>query len=87
MKSRMVCSLAAASVFILLLPGTGFAYVGPGAGLTAIGAVLAFLGAILLAILGFIWYPLRRLWRSIRNSPKPGALAAVEASEERKSGN
>lgn len=40
------------------------AYVGPGAGLTAIGAALAFVGAILLAVVGFIWYPVKRLLRA-----------------------
>lgn len=39
------------------------AYVGPGAGLTAIGAALAFVGGIILAIFGFLWYPIKRLLR------------------------
>ena len=37
------------------------AYIGPGAGLGAIGTVLALFGAILLAIVGFIWYPVKRM--------------------------
>jgi hypothetical protein len=41
-----------------------YAYIGPGAGLTAIGTVIALLGGILLAIVGFIWYPIKRLLRS-----------------------
>ncbi|HET9068126.1 MAG TPA: hypothetical protein VFN28_05745 [Amaricoccus sp.] len=46
-----------------LLPETALAYVGPGAGLTAIGTLLAFLGAIGLALVGFVWYPVKRLIR------------------------
>lgn len=46
---------------LLALASPAFAYVGPGAGLTAIGAALAFVGAILLAVVGFVWYPLKRL--------------------------
>lgn len=53
--------LIAASIVLLVVPGTAFAYVGPGAGLTAIGTVLALIGAVLLAIVGFIWYPVKRL--------------------------
>jgi len=45
----------------LFLPGSAWAYIGPGAGLSIIGSVLAFLGAIVLAIVGFIWYPVRRM--------------------------
>lgn len=44
-----------------MLPGIAQAYVGPGAGLGAIGTVLALIGAVLLAILGFLWYPIKRL--------------------------
>ena len=39
------------------------AYIGPGAGLGAVGSLLALVGAVLLMIVGFIWYPLKRLLR------------------------
>lgn len=45
----------------LASPVTAFAYIGPGAGLSAIGTVLALIGAVLLALFGFIWYPVKRL--------------------------
>jgi len=48
---------------VVLLPNIAFAYVGPGAGLSAIGTVLALVGAILLGIVGFVWYPVKRLLR------------------------
>lgn len=48
------------------------AYVGPGAGLSAIGAVLALIGAVLLAIVGFVWYPVKRLLQYFRSkAPAP----------------
>ncbi|MEN8722669.1 MAG: hypothetical protein ABF335_07250 [Alphaproteobacteria bacterium] len=37
------------------------AYVGPGAGISAIGSLLALIGAVLLAIVGFVWYPVKRM--------------------------
>ena len=49
------------AVFLLSLSSLAQAYVGPGAGLTAIGSILAFLGALLLLVLGFLWYPIKRL--------------------------
>lgn len=59
-RGRRALSLAA---MVALLPGLAHAYVGPGAGLTAIGTVLALLGAVLLAIVGFVYYPVKRLLR------------------------
>lgn len=55
----------------LLLPGTAFAYIGPGAGLTALGTILSLIAALLLAIVGFVWYPVRRLMRRKRRSEEP----------------
>ena len=55
----------------LLLPGVSQAYVGTGAGLGAIGTVLALIGAVLLAILGFLWYPIKRLLSKRRGPPPP----------------
>jgi peptidoglycan/LPS O-acetylase OafA/YrhL len=51
----------------LALAGSAQAYVGPGAGLTAIGTVLALFAAVSLAVVGFVWYPIRRLRRRRRS--------------------
>lgn len=45
----------------MLTPAAAMAYVGPGAGLGAIGALLALIGTLLLAIVGFVWYPVKRM--------------------------
>lgn len=44
-----------------LLPSPVFAYVGPGAGISIVGSIVGVLAAIFLAIVGFVWYPIRRL--------------------------
>lgn len=67
MRGRVFTSLLAAAVF--LLPAISFGYVGPGAGLSAIGTVLALIGGIFLAIAGFVWYPIKRLLKK-RRQPK-----------------
>ena len=48
---------------LAVTPQVAWAYAGPGSGLTVIGAALAFIGSVLLAIVGFIWYPIKRLLR------------------------
>lgn len=50
-------------MFVLLLLATvsAHAYVGPGAGLGVIGAFLGMLLAVILAIAGVVWYPVKRL--------------------------
>jgi hypothetical protein len=58
------------------------AYVGPGAGITVIGTVLAVIAAIFLGIVGFIWYPVRRLLRSRKgNAAKPERPARGESGQ------
>lgn len=48
-------------VALALMPQAALAYVGPGAGLTAIGTILALVAAVGLAIVGFVWYPVKRM--------------------------
>jgi hypothetical protein len=48
---------------------------GPGAGLSAIGTLLALGAALCLAIVGFVWYPLKRVFR------KTGPSAASRAQQ------
>ena len=54
---------------LLLAPSLAHAYIGPGAGITAIGSFIALVGALLLAIVGFVWYPIKRLRRARSNPP------------------
>lgn len=42
------------------------AYIGPGAGIAAIGTVLALIGGVLLAVLAFVWYPIKRLLQKVK---------------------
>ena len=58
-------------MLLLLFPISANAYIGPGAGLGAIGSAIALLGALILLIVGFIWYPLKRLLRrrKAKNAP------------------
>jgi hypothetical protein len=44
------------------------AYIGPGAGVSVIGGALALVAGVVLAIAGFVWYPIKRLLRLRRGS-------------------
>lgn len=54
--------IALLALAALLVPATALAYVGPGLGLGAIGAILGVFFSIILAILAFFWYPIKRLF-------------------------
>ena len=56
------------------------AYVGPGAGLTAIGSLVALLAAVGLALVGFVWYPIKRLRRRRQTARQKPAEQAAEKS-------
>lgn len=64
MKTIQIATVALLTCLLLILPQAAFAYVGPGAGITAIGAVLALIGGLILAVFGFVWYPIKRLFRA-----------------------
>jgi len=56
-----------AFLFVISAATPAAAYIGPGAGLGAIGTVIAVVGAILLMIVGFVWYPVKRLLKRRKN--------------------
>jgi hypothetical protein len=64
------------------------AYIGPGGALSAIGAALALLAAVGLALVGFVWYPLKRLLARRKAAAPPAAAdnapaarTAIDAAE------
>ena len=77
---RMRFLLLAALGLAVTLSDTAFAYIGPGGGLSVIGTVIALIGAILLAIVGFVWYPVKRMLRK----KKPATETKSDTGEPRK---
>ena len=53
------------TIFLLLalVPSLAEAYIGPGAGAGTIAVVLGVIGAAFMAVIGLVWYPLKRLFR------------------------
>jgi cellobiose-specific phosphotransferase system component IIC len=76
MKSKfmiLVSALVFASLWVM--PSPAAAYLGPGAGLSAIGSVLSLVVGIIVAVVGFLWYPFKRL---MRKRAKPTKAAGIK---------
>ena len=69
MKNRVLKFAVLIVMILLFQPQYLMAYVGPGTRMTAIGTFIAFVLGILVAILGFIWYPIKRLLKNKSNEP------------------
>jgi hypothetical protein len=78
MTIRLVPLIATAA---LMVPDTAFAYVGPGAGLTMLGALWAVILAVLMALFFVVAWPVRRMLRRARHKA-PSVAAAPKASAE-----
>jgi hypothetical protein len=50
-----------ALIVFMSVPATAQAYVGPGGVITALGAVFGLFAAFVASIVGFLWFPLKRL--------------------------
>lgn len=61
---RLIAAIGAA--FVLVAPATALAYVGPGAGLSLLGALWALIAAIATAFLFIFAWPLRKMLRRRR---------------------
>jgi hypothetical protein len=71
--------LATISIFIC---SPASAYLGPGAGLSAIGSILALIAAILLIAVGFLWYPIKRLLGKSRTQQNENSEKSSDSKPE-----
>lgn len=60
--------VGAFSLIVLGISTPAQAYMGPGAGLAFLGSLVALIAALGIGALGLVWYPLKRLLRSRRES-------------------
>ena len=51
-------------LFLLTLNSSVFAYIGPGMGGGVIAGVLGVIGAVLLALFGVLYYPIKRMLKN-----------------------
>ena len=58
---------------LFAVPTPAAAYVGPGAGLVVIGAAIAVIGAVFAAVGGFVWYPVKRIWKAMSRNRRDAA--------------
>jgi hypothetical protein len=67
---------------VLAWPGAAFAYLGPGAGISMLGALWAVIAAILFALAGLIWWPIRALRRRRKQAAAGAAAADGHAADD-----
>jgi hypothetical protein len=63
MTRAMSIALGFFAFLLLGLPTPADAYIGPGAGLTAVGAFIALVAGVVVALIAFVWFPIRRMLR------------------------
>ncbi len=66
MVLQMKAKFILGAVITICAGSPALAYIGPGAGIGAIGTVVAVIGAVLLMIVGFVWYPVKRLLKRFK---------------------
>lgn len=62
---RIAFGLVAAVLLCVAIPDSAYAYGGPGSIISGIGAFLAAVAAVLAALFGFLWFPLKRLYQTM----------------------
>lgn len=73
MRFRFLTVLVFGGCILAASTTDAYAYVGPGSGLSAIGSLVSVISAILFAVIGFVWYPLKRLFRRGKSAMATGS--------------
>ena len=81
MSTKNFLHVAFALLALVALTEPANAYIGPGLGAGAIGAVLGVIGAVLLGIFAIVYYPLKRLLQKKRRTPEVGKTAGAPAKK------
>ena len=76
MSQSGIVAVRGAVLLLAAVAAPALAYMGPGAGLSAIGSLLALIAAAVAGLFGFIWFPVKRLLR--RRKAVPDAVSATE---------
>ncbi|MHA1280101.1 MAG: hypothetical protein ACTSQ8_23150 [Candidatus Helarchaeota archaeon] len=66
---------------VLLIIGLikiSLAYIGPGVGLSALGALLAVIGGVAATIFGLLWYPIKRFLGKRKKTQAPDPTSDEE---------
>lgn len=61
MKTKIVIGMVACAALGCTLASPASAYIGPGVGAGAVAAVFGVIGSIFLAIIGVVYYPIKRM--------------------------
>jgi len=65
-RHSILLSIAFMFTLIVFSPQPAQAYIGPGTGMSAVGIFFAVLMGFIFAIIGFLWYPAKRLLQVCR---------------------
>jgi hypothetical protein len=69
---------------VAISPTSVLAYVGPGAGVTMLGALWGVLIAIVMAIAGLLYWPIRALLRKVKKSTTGPTIEVSDASSNKR---
>ncbi|WP_118828406.1 hypothetical protein [Salinibacter ruber] len=79
---RIAFGLVATVLLCVAIPDAAHAYGGPGSIISGIGAFLAAVAALLAALFGFIWFPLKRLYQKMTQEDPADQDAELSPSSE-----
>jgi hypothetical protein len=69
MTTRAAVAVLMIGVALSVSPDAAYAYGGPGSVISGIGTLLAAAAAVLAALFGFVWFPLKRLYAKLTEDP------------------
>jgi membrane protein implicated in regulation of membrane protease activity len=74
-------AMVAIALGLSLLATPAFAYIGPGAGITVLGALWGVVVAVVLALAAILVWPLRALFRRRRRATRPADASAESEAD------
>ena len=77
--SMAICVL----LLVIFVQQPAMAYVGPGTGIAALGALLAIIVGVIAALFGFLWYPMKRMMKKRKQAASNASQDVAERERDR----
>jgi hypothetical protein len=83
--TKLLLKFGASAVLVMAVTHPAYAYLGPGGVVSGLGSLLALVAAVLMAIVGFLWFPIKRMLKRNRGTQNTASSTSKTGSSKQDS--
>jgi hypothetical protein len=82
---NLITKTGVIALLMVAISSPAYAYLGPGGVVSGLGSLLALVAAVLMAIVGFLWFPIKRMLKRNRGTQNTASSTSKTGSSKQDS--